>query len=749
MQPTPSVKDPAGGKSAPPAMRKVVLLVGIAIAVFMVSTLYSVHKELQSSAQLAAIKDSYFPVLQRLDANIVRVDKLQDQYMEAAATGDGNIIPKADELATQTDQVFAEINPLYPGNETAVAALKNDLQVYRRKADEVAHAYVDQNLTHVAALTRDMNATFARLRTNLSAFRTSGYDGFVRTLADTQRNASVSLFMGLALGIMNLAFMAVLVHFIRTNMKMMQVIEESNASLERRVAERTAQLSQKTSDINAMLQNMRLGVNTIVIGNTIHPEYSNYLRTIFSIDDVGGQNLVNALLAHSDLGVDAKNQMAAALDAILGEDPSMFDFNGHLLPREVRLQPLEGGPKIVQMDWTPIANTQGQVEKILLITQDVTHLRELERSSAEQRAELDIIAKIIRVPVGKFNDFVRSTGEFVATNRRLIQDTAARTPEVIAALFRNMHTIKGNARTFELTHITDAAHTAEQTYDILRKHPAAPWDDTKLNEELNAVESAVNRYIRISEDTLGRKGRAGDLMNTRGSFVSWDKLAQLRAMAAAQVAAHPDAAKMRGEIDKLGLIPLERLVSGSVDSLSSLAHELCKPVPELALDSRLEELSFNPVFAEAFKSVLMHILRNCLDHGIESPEDRQRANKAPQGKVRIESARRDDGLELQISDDGRGLALQKLYELGVANGTFKATEAPSPEVLAETIFKPGVSTASVVTQVSGRGVGMDAVRSFLAEQGATIRVALREAVAATGFTPFSFVIRLPRAVESY
>ena len=730
-------------------MRKVLLLVGIAIAVFMVSTLYGVHKELQSSAQLAAIKDSYFPVLERLDANIVRVDKVQDLFMEAASTGDGNIIPKADELVTQTGQVFTEVNTLYPGNEKAVATLQNDLQVYRGKADEVAHAYVDQNLTHVAALTREMNATFARLRTGLSAFRTSSYDGFVRTLADTQRNASVSLFMGVALGLMNLAFMAVLVHFIRTNMKMMRVIEESNASLERRVAERTAQLSQKTSDINAMLQNMHLGVNTVILGNTIHPEYSNYLRTIFSIDDVGGQNLVNALFAHSDLGVDAKDQMAAALDAILGEDLSMFDFNGHLLPREVRLTPSEGGPKIVQMDWTPIANGQGQVEKILLITQDVTQLRELERSSAEQRAELDIIAKMIRVPIGKFNDFARSAGEFVATNRGLIQDAAGRSPEVIAALFRNMHTIKGNARTFELTHITDAAHTAEQSYDVLRKDPAASWDAAKLNEELNAVESAVNRYVRISEDTLGRKGRAGDLMNTRGSFVSWEKLAQLRTMAAALAAAHSDAADMQGEIDRLGLISLERLVSGSVDSLASLARELCKPVPELALDSQLQELSFNPVFAEAFKSCLMHILRNSLDHGIESPEDRQLANKAPQGTVRIESARREDGLELQISDDGRGLALQRLYELGVANGMFQGQEAPSPDMVAETIFKSGVSTASEVTQVSGRGVGMDAVRSFLAEQGATIRIALREAVAATGFTPFAFVIRLPRAVESY
>ena len=729
-------------------MRKVLLLVGIAIAVFMVSTLYSVHKELQSGAQLGAIKDSYFPVLERLDANIVRVDKVQDLYMEAAATGDGNIIPKADELVTQTGQVFAEVNSLYPGKETAVTALQNDLQVYRGKADEVAHAYVDQKLEHVAALTRDMNATFARLRTELSAFRTSSYDGFVRTLADTQRNASVSLYLGVALGLMNLVFMAVLVHFIRTNMKMMQVIEESNASLERRVAERTAQLSQKTSDINAMLQNMRLGVNTIVIGNTIHPEYSNYLRTIFSIDDVGGQNLMKALLAHSDLGVDAKDQITAALDAILGEDVSMFEFNSHLLPHEVRLEQPDGERKIVQMDWTPILNGQGQVEKILLITQDVTHLRELERSSAEQRAELDIIARMIRVPVGKFNDFAHSASEFIATNRCLIRDRANRSPEVIAALFRNMHTIKGNARMFEFTHITDAAHTAEQTYDVLRKNPGMPWDDATLESELDAVERSLNHYIRVSEDTLGRKGRAADLMNTRGSFISREKLAQLRAMAAAQVAVHPDTVDMQREIDGLGLIPLERLVSGSVDSLSSLARELCKPVPELALDSHIEEPSFNPEFAEAFKSCLMHILRNCLDHGIEAPEDRERANKAPQGKVRIESSRREDGLELQISDDGRGLALQKLYELGVANGTFKAREMPSPETVAETIFKSGVSTASAVTQVSGRGVGMDAVRSFLAEQGATIRIALREA-AATGFAPFAFVIHLPRAVESY
>ncbi len=729
------------------SMGKVALLIGVAIAVFAVSTIYSVHKEIRGSEQLAAIKDSYFPVLLRLDANIVRVDKLRDLYMEAAATGDGNIIIKADELDLQTSGVFGEINPLYPGRESEVQTLRSELQRYRDVAGKVAHAYVNQDLTNVPSMTQEMNRAFSDLSGRLKGFRQTSYTGFVQTLAETQHDAAVNLYMGLALGIMNLGFMAVLVHFIRTNMKMMTVIADQNATLERRVSERTAQLSRKTADINAMLQNMKLGVSTVIPGNTIHPEYSNYLRVIFSIDDLSGTNLVDSLLAKSNLGVDVKDQIAATLAAILGEDACAFDFNQHLLVREMRLEQDDGTHKIVQMDWSPIVNERGEVEKVLLISQDVTHLRELEMSSAKQKDELDIISKIIRISIGKFNDFIQSTLKLIVDNRRLIDDAQVLDPQVIAALFRNMHTIKGNARTFEFTHITDAAHHAEHTYDVLRKNDNAKWDITTLVTELDAVEAAVRRYVGVNEDTLGRKGRASDLLTTRGSFVGIETLARLRSMVAALVAIHPDVAQLCKEIDKLGLISLERLVTGSLDSMSSLAREVLKPTPSVDLENG--ELAFNPQFAETLKSCLMHILRNALDHGIELPDERTRANKPPQGMVRFACTRRDDHLELHISDDGRGLALHKLYEKGLANGVFRPDENPTPDAIADTIFQSGVSTADVVTHVSGRGVGMEAVRTFLHTQGASIRVALREAGSALGFTPFAFIIDMPPTAEGY
>ena len=739
------------GAGQPATMRKIFLLVGVAIAVFMAFTTYSVQKEIQGSAQLAAIKDSYFPVLQRLDANIVRIDKIEELYIQVVVAGDRDLLTKAAELGVQSDHAFAEIPALYPGSSAAITKLRSDLEQYQALATQASVAFLDPNGADPAPLTANMNGALAGLRESLRAFRLSSYDGFVQTLAGSQRDAKVRLLMGLALGVMNLCFMAVLVYFIRNNMRMMAVIAVQNATLEQRVAERTAQLSQKTSDINAMLQNMKLGVSTVIPGNRIHPEYSNHLRTIFCIDDLAGKDLVESLFGRSSLGVDTKDQITVALGAILGEDAMMFELNGHLLAREMRLDDADGTHKIVQMDWSPIVNDTGAVDKVLLITQDVTQLRELELSSAKQQDELDIISKIIRISIGKFNQFVDSAAAFIDANCRLIEDSTHRgsDPEVIAALFRNMHTIKGNARTFEFTHITNAAHTAEQTYDRLRKDPGAKWNVSEMLAELAAVDSAVTRYVKVNEDKLGRKGRAADLLTTRGAFVANEQLAELRSMAAALAGAHPqaDIVSLQKTIDQLGLIPLQRLVTSSVDSLSSLASELKKPTPRVDIVSG--DIAFNSSFAEALKSCFMHILRNSLDHGIETPADRARANKPEQGSVRFACERRGERVELHISDDGRGLALGKLYEKGLANGLFTTAQRPTRDAVADLIFRAGLSTSTQVTQVSGRGVGMDAVRTFLKEQGATIRISLHEAGTVLGFAPFTFIIDVPRAACSH
>ncbi len=727
-------------------MGRIFLIVGIAIVVFMAFSAYSVKKAVQGNAQLTAIKDLYFPVLQRLDANIVRVDKLEETYIQVVIAGDRDMLEKAAALGKETDQSFSEITTLYPGHDTqaTIATLRTNLAQYQDLATKVSIAFLAQSSEDATPMTTRMNETLAELKRGLTGFRASSYDAFVQTLNQSQRDAQTRLYMGLALGVMNLGFMAVLVFFIRNNMKMMTIIAVQNATLEERVAERTAQLSQKTNDINAMLQNMKLGVSTVVPGNRIHPEYSSYLKTIFSTDDLAGKDLVQSLFEKSSLGVDAKDQITVALGAILGEDAMMFDFNSHLLAPEMRIATAGDTHKIVQMEWSPIVGELGTVDKVLLITQDVTHLRALEASSAHQKDELDIIAKIIRIPAGKFNDFMQSAGTYLADNRRLIEATPGRDTEVIASLFRNMHTVKGNARMFEFTHITNAAHQAEQTYDALRKDESAAWDADALRVELEAVEAAIARYVRVNEDKLGRKGRAADLLTARGAFVGNDQLAELRSMAAALCGAHPvsEVEILQQKIDQLGLVALSRIVSASADSLSSLATEMKKPTPAVEIVNG--DVAFTSQFAETLKACCMHIFRNSLDHGIEAPTDRNAAQKPAQGKIRFACERHADHVELNIGDDGQGLALHKLYAKGLASGLFAADARPARASVAEMIFASGLSTAAQVTQVSGRGVGMDAVRTFLKEQGATVRIAMKDpAGTELGLAPFEFVIHVP------
>jgi chemotaxis protein histidine kinase CheA len=200
-------------------------------------------------------------------------------------------------------------------------------------------------------------------------------------------------------------------------------------------------------------------------------------------------------------------------------------------------------------------------------------------------------------------------------------------------------------------------------------------------------------------------------------------------------------------IDQLGRISLQRIVSGAADSLSSLANELKKPTPAVAVTGG--DVAFNSQFAETLKACFMHIVRNSLDHGIEAPAERLRANKPEQGKLRFACERRDDQVELHISDDGKGLPLHMLFEKGLASSLFGADEHPTREAIADSIFHPGVSTASQVTQVSGRGVGMDAVRTFLKEQGAAIRISLQDSGTEPGFAPFTFVITVPASAYSH
>jgi HPt (histidine-containing phosphotransfer) domain-containing protein/HAMP domain-containing protein len=516
----------------------------------------------------------------------------------------------------------------------------------------------------------------------------------------------------------------------------------------RSLAERTAQLREKSNDIHTLLLHMPQGVLTIVEGGVIHPEYSAYLENIFETDEVAGRCALDFLFGRSRIGADGRAQIEATLSACLGEDRLNFDCNAHLLVNEAAGAMADGRVKILEFGWSPICDEHSVVEKIMVCVRDVTELRQLEAEARQQRRELEMIGQILGVQQEKFNDFIENSRRFAMENEKLLREAGDAPPERVAQLFRNMHTIKGNARTYGLLHLTNVAHEAEQAYDELRRNGGQSFDRERLLGQLQAVTGSIGHYAALNEEKLGRKGPGRRASAEKYYMVPRAEIEQLRAEldAVDPRSAHRDAlaaalGRARARLHLIGTETLRDILAGVFSSLPSLARELGKEAPRLAVDDG--GVHIRTPATDLLRNVFMHLYRNSMDHGIETAAERVGAGKPPAGEIRLDASLAGERLVLRLRDDGKGLALGHIRRQATARGLLAEASAGSDEDAAKLIFAAGFSTAKAVTEVSGRGVGMDAVRDFVVREGGDIRLRFTDDRAGADYRAFETVITLP------
>ena len=514
-----------------------------------------------------------------------------------------------------------------------------------------------------------------------------------------------------------------------------------------KIQENSVLLKQKTADIQAMLQNMQQGILTVVDGAVVHAEYSAYLEAIFETRNIAGRTLMDLVFSDTDLGADTLAQVDAASQACLGEDYINFEFNQHLLLSEITKSMPDGRIKILDLSWSAITDESDLIVRLMLCVRDVTELRELAAEADEQRRRLEMIGEILAVSQEKFHQFIEGSTEFISENERIIRKHTQANGAAIAELFRNMHTIKGNARTYNLQHLTDVVHEMEQSYDELRRPEAnRAWDQEGLMQELARVREAVESYAKINEVSLGRKGPG-----QRGSverYLMVDKVhlgKSLRLLEAADSGNPGDWISTRDAVHQslrmLGTESVGEALADVLKSLPSLAHDLGKSAPLVRIDDNGYRLRNQA--GDILRNVFMHLLRNSMDHGIESAEVRGAQGKAAAGTIEIEVGVDQDLLQITLSDDGRGLALGRIRAIAMERGWLAADTPLSDEDLAHLIFRPGFSTAREVTAVSGRGVGMDAVQDFLKREGGSIELHFTDDKKGAEFRQFQTVVCLP------
>jgi two-component system chemotaxis sensor kinase CheA len=170
--------------------------------------------------------------------------------------------------------------------------------------------------------------------------------------------------------------------------------------------------------------------------------------------------------------------------------------------------------------------------------------------------------------------------------------------------------------------------------------------------------------------------------------------------------------QLRDTVMKLRMVPIARLFTKYQRTVRELSHKLGK---EVNVELSGGDTELDKVLVERLEDPLLHLVRNSVDHGVEPPEERAAAGKAREGVVRLSASQRGGQILVTISDDGRGLDPHKLKQKAVSKGVISQAEADdmNDEAALELIFRAGFSTAEQLSDVSGRGVGMDVVRDAI------------------------------------
>ena len=483
----------------------------------------------------------------------------------------------------------------------------------------------------------------------------------------------------------------------------------------RSIEELDRKVREKTRDIREILAHIKQGIFTFREDFQISEEHSDYLRELLGCNELAGRDMRDVLLSRSDLTANELNTISTVFEYSFGQDSDLgWEANRDAIRTEF-LYKSDDGLRTFEADYSVIVDEDTQeVEKFLVALRDVTLLKQLEASAELKDREIGMLMEMLSNDLTKTRKFIERSLAKQADIQHLIDTYDLAPSEHFNELYRIYHTIKGNALSLGFVGISDAVHETEEKLKPLRyQHEAYHLRQFLLDS--NRLFEFIRQY-----DALYHSKFEKILMDAR----------------------NPDQ----------GILFESFFEESVVSGLNKLAEGLGKQRPRLRIQNPQGFHVLGDEVEEIFGSVFNHIARNSIDHGIELPDERRQWGKPEFGTIYINvDYQKNRYLNLVYRDDGRGLNLRKIYQK--AKDQQLLDEVESLEQLANMIFKPSFSTAERTTDISGRGVGMDAVKHYLESMGASIKLVLHtgnrteqdiyESLAKTSrdeFIPFEFHI---------
>ncbi len=294
---------------------------------------------------------------------------------------------------------------------------------------------------------------------------------------------------------------------------------------------------------------------------------------------------------------------------------------------------------------------------------------------------------------------------------------------------------------------------------LLKRLNAWAPEQTKKNAKSTATEEARVNSQKSTEQAAAQSIRSISATNERTVKVSTDRLDALinlvgelaiaQAMAKQcfaketaadekQVRSMTTLGKLTGELQELSMsmrmVPVQGVFQKMARLVRDLAHQFGKEIEFVTIGGETE---IDRNLVEALSDPLVHMVRNAVDHGLETPDIREKAGKPRCGRIELRAYHRGGYIVVEISDDGRGLNKQSILKQAIHAGIVREGQELSDQEVYQLIFHAGLSTAEQITDVSGRGVGMDVVRKNIEALRGRVDIASLEGKGST------FTLRLP------
>lgn len=354
----------------------------------------------------------------------------------------------------------------------------------------------------------------------------------------------------------------------------------------------------------------------------------------------------------------------------------------------------------IALEYHPLRTTEGGMEGVVVVASDITSLVEAQRVAEEEKQHAKLIINMIK---GKreIRRFIQESSVMLA----IIHDEVTGEASTFDRenLFRQLHTLKGGAALFSVKEVAERAHQAE---GILAEVTTqwTPAGFIALRAKCFEIEEAFNKFLNETREILGTSAMSEE----RQIEVAITTLNQIARKVGTLPGGGPVAQDL---ILELVMEPVASFVEPYNDVLLNLANKLEKKVAPLVVENG--SVMVVPEIYNSLFSSLVHAFRNAIDHGIETPQWRAQNGKKEEGCIHVVTSMIPNGgrplMQIEIRDDGQGIHPEKIRSKLQALG-IDTTQESDHEVI-QHIFDSQFSTRTEVSDISGRGVGMDAIKT--------------------------------------